>query len=255
MTTASKSRSNINLQNQSQNFLNAFQVHLRKLIGSDHPVLRTAKRLIYHGKNKMQAGLHHVDHDHEDKSWISSPPVPGARVGCSPPIKSHRCRQQHWGTYDTIQYGTVHIYQKEQCSRWLILVLGAFKIELLSQISLKTNCCLVSKGDRPWDRSAWDPEETCRDCGNDSHGAGSQFRCLEMMISRRFRTYLDNPYFQEKKPRNGNKYILIILIVLVSKTILRNDIKMSIHVLQSIHQSVVNLPVNIAEEEVSLYKW
>merc|ERR1719239_1753304 len=29
-------------------------VHLRKLIGSDHPVLRTAKRLIYHGKNKMQ---------------------------------------------------------------------------------------------------------------------------------------------------------------------------------------------------------
>ena len=31
------------------------KVHLRKLIGSDHPVLRTAKRLIYHGKNKMQA--------------------------------------------------------------------------------------------------------------------------------------------------------------------------------------------------------
>lgn len=29
-------------------------VHLRKLIGSDHPVLRTAKRLIYQGKNKMQ---------------------------------------------------------------------------------------------------------------------------------------------------------------------------------------------------------
>merc|ERR1719225_642515 len=29
-------------------------VHLRKLIGSDHPVLRIAKRLIYHGKNKMQ---------------------------------------------------------------------------------------------------------------------------------------------------------------------------------------------------------
>lgn len=29
-------------------------VHLRKLIGSNHPVLRTAKRLIYHGKNKMQ---------------------------------------------------------------------------------------------------------------------------------------------------------------------------------------------------------
>lgn len=29
-------------------------VHLRKLIGSDHPVLRTAKRLIYQGKNNMQ---------------------------------------------------------------------------------------------------------------------------------------------------------------------------------------------------------
>ena len=29
-------------------------VHVRKLIGSDHPVLRTAKRLIYEGKNKMQ---------------------------------------------------------------------------------------------------------------------------------------------------------------------------------------------------------
>ena len=50
-------------------------------------------------------------------------------------------------------------------------------------------------------------------------------------------------------PRNDNKNILIILIILVSKTIFRNDIKMSILVLQSIHQSVVNLPVNIAEEE------
>ena len=55
-------------------------------------------------------------------------------------------------------------------------------------------------------------------------------------------------------PRKDNKNILIILIILVSKTIFRNDIKMSILVLQSIHQSVVNLPVNIAEEEVSLYK-
>ena len=32
------------------------QVHLRKLIGSDHPVLRAGKRLVYHGKNKMQVG-------------------------------------------------------------------------------------------------------------------------------------------------------------------------------------------------------
>jgi len=29
-------------------------VHFRKLIGSDHPVLKTAKRLLYHGKNNMQ---------------------------------------------------------------------------------------------------------------------------------------------------------------------------------------------------------
>jgi len=29
-------------------------VHLRKLIGSDHPVLKAAKRLLYHGKNNMQ---------------------------------------------------------------------------------------------------------------------------------------------------------------------------------------------------------
>ena len=58
----------------------------------------------------------------------------------------------------------------------------------------------------------------------------------------------------KKKPRKDNKNIVIILIILVSKTIFRNDIKMPILVLQSIHQSVVNLPVNIAEEEVSLYK-
>ena len=29
-------------------------VHMRKLIGSDHPVLQTVKRLVYQGKNKMQ---------------------------------------------------------------------------------------------------------------------------------------------------------------------------------------------------------
>jgi len=29
-------------------------MHMRKLIGSDHPVLKTAKRLIFHGKNNMQ---------------------------------------------------------------------------------------------------------------------------------------------------------------------------------------------------------
>ena len=29
-------------------------VHMRKLIGSDHPVLHTVKRLVYQGKNKMQ---------------------------------------------------------------------------------------------------------------------------------------------------------------------------------------------------------
>jgi len=29
-------------------------LHMRKLIGSDHPVLKTAKRLIFHGKNNMQ---------------------------------------------------------------------------------------------------------------------------------------------------------------------------------------------------------
>ena len=29
-------------------------VHMRKLIGSDHPVLHTVKRLVYMGKNKMQ---------------------------------------------------------------------------------------------------------------------------------------------------------------------------------------------------------
>jgi len=34
--------------------LSNMAVHFRKLIGSDHPVLKTAKRLIYHGKNNMQ---------------------------------------------------------------------------------------------------------------------------------------------------------------------------------------------------------
>ena len=29
-------------------------VHMRKLIGSDHPVLHTVKRLVYQGRNKMQ---------------------------------------------------------------------------------------------------------------------------------------------------------------------------------------------------------
>ena len=29
-------------------------VHMRKLIGSEHPVLHTVKRLVYMGKNKMQ---------------------------------------------------------------------------------------------------------------------------------------------------------------------------------------------------------
>ena len=29
-------------------------VHMRKLIGSDHPVLHTVKRLVYQGKNKIQ---------------------------------------------------------------------------------------------------------------------------------------------------------------------------------------------------------
>eukprot|EP00088_Acartia_fossae_P006009 TRINITY_DN12738_c0_g1_i4.p1 TRINITY_DN12738_c0_g1~~TRINITY_DN12738_c0_g1_i4.p1 ORF type:complete len:403 (-),score=77.63 TRINITY_DN12738_c0_g1_i4:207-1388(-) len=34
--------------------LTPMAVHFRKLIGSDHPVLKTAKRLLYHGKNNMQ---------------------------------------------------------------------------------------------------------------------------------------------------------------------------------------------------------
>ncbi|XP_023321309.1 decaprenyl-diphosphate synthase subunit 2 [Eurytemora carolleeae] len=29
-------------------------VHMRKIVGSDHPVLKTAKRLLYYGKNNMQ---------------------------------------------------------------------------------------------------------------------------------------------------------------------------------------------------------
>ena len=33
-------------------------VHMRKLIGSDHPVLQTVKRLVYQGKNKMQVLLY-----------------------------------------------------------------------------------------------------------------------------------------------------------------------------------------------------
>ena len=28
--------------------------HVRKLMGSDHPILRTLKRLIYHDKNNLQ---------------------------------------------------------------------------------------------------------------------------------------------------------------------------------------------------------
>ena len=36
-------------------------VHMRKLIGSDHPVLQTVKRLVYQGKNKMQVcGKEHM---------------------------------------------------------------------------------------------------------------------------------------------------------------------------------------------------
>jgi len=37
----------------SEDFTN-MAVHFKKLIGSDHPVLKTAKRLLYHGKNNMQ---------------------------------------------------------------------------------------------------------------------------------------------------------------------------------------------------------
>lgn len=44
----------MSLQALVNNDLTNMAVHLRKLVGSDHPVLRTAKRLLYHGKNKMQ---------------------------------------------------------------------------------------------------------------------------------------------------------------------------------------------------------
>lgn len=44
----------MSLQALVNNDLTNLTVHVRKLVGSDHPVLRTAKRLLYHGKNKMQ---------------------------------------------------------------------------------------------------------------------------------------------------------------------------------------------------------
>ncbi|XP_008548125.1 all trans-polyprenyl-diphosphate synthase PDSS2 [Microplitis demolitor] len=55
-------------------------LHLRKLVGSNHPLLKTAKSLIYNGKNNMQAwglivlliskaaGHHNVDAMEEDKA-------------------------------------------------------------------------------------------------------------------------------------------------------------------------------------------
>ena len=44
----------LSLQSLMNDDVTSVASHVRKLMGSDHPILRTLKRLIYHDKNNLQ---------------------------------------------------------------------------------------------------------------------------------------------------------------------------------------------------------